>query len=284
VIGTLGRLLAVTTELRLVSAVYLMGFLVSNAAFFGAVYYMTRLSRLVLGNSRSAFTSAALLAFYPAGVFLSAVYSDSLFLLLTSASLFYLLKNDFGKTAALGFLSSLTRPVGIVLLVPVVFKLLREPSWRKAAPILGIVLGFLSFVIYGQLVAGTPFATSLAEHAYWSLTFNPYDRFNADVRAILANPIMLPFLGLSFGGVVAFVQRVRSGDETVIGLYTICLLATYLVSPLDSFPRYSITLLPTYWSLSRWSEHFAPRVLIWSLFLTLLAVGTGLFANWYRFF
>jgi len=285
VIGSFGRLLAMTAQLKLVSAIYLMGFLVSNAAFFGAVYYVTMLSRLILGNSRSAFTSAALLAFYPAGVFLSAVYSDSLFLLLTSASLFYLLKGEFGRTTALGFLASLTRPVGIVLLVPVVYKLLREPSWRKAAPIVGILLAFLSFVIYGQLVAGTPFASTLAEHTYWPFTLNPHDRFIADLRAILSNPIMmLPFLGLGLGGVVAFVQEVRSDDETMIGLYAVCLLAAYLVSPLESFPRYSITLLPTYWTLSRWSAHFAPKVLIWSLFLILLAVGTGLFANWYRFY
>ena len=243
---------------------------------------------MILNNRRLAFISAALLAFYPAGVFLSAVYSDSLFLLLTISSLYYCWRDNLGRSAALGFLASLTRPVGVLLVAPIVYKLLQDSSRRNALrsylPAVGIMLGFLSFVAYSQLMTGTMFASSIAERSYWLVYFNPYDRFWGNLREMLVNPIILPYLILSLSAVVAYIQRVRHRDEAAIGLYAICLLAAYLISPLDSFARYSITLLPTYWSFSRWSEHSAARVLIYALFLVLLAIGTALFVNWYRFY
>jgi hypothetical protein len=287
-IGLLGRFLTITVQLRLIPAVYLAGFLVSNVTFFGAVYYLSRFSVMTLNNRRLAYISAALLAFYPAGVFLSAVYSDSLFLLLTISSLYYCWRDNLGRSAVLGFLASLTRPVGVLLVAPIVYRLLQDSSRRNAVrsylPIVGIMLGFLSFVAYSQLMTGTMFASSIAERSFWLVYFNPYDRLMGDLREILANPIILPYLVLSLSAVVTYIQRVKNRDETAIGLYAVCLLAAYLISPLDSFPRYSITLLPMYWSFSRWSEHSAARVLICTLFLILLVIGTALFVNWYRFY
>lgn len=287
-IGMLGRFLTITVQLKLVPAVYLAGFLVSNLAFFGAVFYLSRLSTMILNNRRLAFISAALLAFYPAGVFLSAVCSDSLFLLLTISSLYYCWRDNLGRSAALGFLASLTRPVGVLLVAPIAYKLLQDSSRRNASrsylPAVGIMLGFLSFVAYSQLMTGTMFASSIAERSFWLVYFNPYDRFMEDLHEILVNPIILPYLVLSLSAIVAYIQRVRNRDETAIGLYAICLLAAYLISPLDSFARYSITLLPMYWSFSRWAGHSAARVLIYALFLVLLAIGTALFVNWYRFY
>lgn len=288
VIGTLGRLLSITVQMKLVPAVYVAGFLVSNVAFFGAVYYLSKLSGMILNNGRLAFVSATLLAFYPAGVFFSAVYSDSLFLLLTISALYYCWKDNLGMGTALGFLASLTRPVGILLVVPVTYKLLQDPSRRKTVrsylPVVGIMLGCVVFVAYSQIMTGTMLASSMAERSYWPLYFNPYDRFKGDLRSILVNPMILPYLVLSLGALVAYIQRVKNKDETAIGLYAICLLVAYLISPLDSFPRYSITLLPTYWVFSSWSENSAVKVLICALFLILLCAGTALFINWYRFY
>ena len=288
VMGMLGRFLTTTLQMKLVPGVYLAGFLVSNIAFFGAVFYLSRFSALVLGNDRLPYVSAALLAFYPAGVFLSAVYSDSLFLLLTISSLYYCWKGNLGRSTGLGFLASLTRPVGVILIAPIVYRLLQDSHHRRAArsylPVVGIMLGFLSFLAYSQLVTGTMFASSIAEHSFWSVYFNPYDRFNGDLRELLVNPIIAPYLVLSLSALVAYIQSARNRDETAIGLYAICLLAAYLISPLDSFPRYSISLLPMYWSFSRWVEDSAVRALICALFLVLLVIGTALFVNWYRFY
>jgi xanthosine utilization system XapX-like protein len=284
----LGRFLSFTVQLELVHAVYVAGFLVSNVAFFGAVYYLSRLSVTILNNARVAFLSGALLAIYPAGVFFSAVYSDSLFLLFTISALYYCWRDNVSRGAALGFLASLTRPVGILLVVPVAYKLLQDPSRRNAVrsylPIAGIMLGYLIFAAYSQLMTGTMLASSVAERSYWSIYFSPYDRFRGDLHSIGLNPLILPYLVLSLSALVAYIHRVRNRDETAIGLYALCILAAYLIYPLDSFARYSITLIPAYWIFSSWSEDSAVRVLICAVFLILLGAGTALFANWYRFY
>ena len=288
VIGVLGRFLSITLQLKLVPAVYLAGFLASNVAFLGATYYVSRLSGMILNDVRLAVVSATLFAFYPAGVFFSAVYSDSLFLLLTISALYYCWKNNVGTSAALGFFASLTRPVGVLLVVPILYKIVKDTSRRTAArsylPVVGTMLGYLIFVAYSQVMTGTMFASSMAERSYWTVYFNPYDRLIGNVREILANPIILPYLALSLSALVAYIQRARSRDETAVGLYAICLLSVYLISPLDSFARYSITLLPAYWVFSRWSEDSTAKILICALFLILLAIGTALFVGWYRFY
>jgi len=287
-IGMLGRFLSITAQLKIVPAVYIAGFLASNIAFIGAAYYMMRLSGIILNNQRLAFVSAAFFAFYPAGVFFSAVYSDSLFLLFTISALYYCWRDNPGRSAVLAFLASLTRPVGVLLVVPIMYKLLQDPSRRRAVrsylPVVGIMLGDVIFVVYSQFVTGTMLASSIAERSYWSVYFNPFDRLTGDLHVMIVNPMTLPYLVLSLSALVVYIQRVRNRDETAIGLYAICLLATYLVSPLDSFARYSITLLPNYWIFSSWSENSKAKVVICALFLILLAIGTALFVNWYRFY
>ncbi len=132
-IGVLGRLLSIVIPMPQDLAVYSMGFVVSNLAFLGSVYYMYKLSMLVLRNAKLAAYSSLLLVFCPAGVFLSAVYSDSLFLLLTLTSLYYWRIGGFKKSALVGFFGALTRPVGIFLAVPYLYESLTDASSRKKA-------------------------------------------------------------------------------------------------------------------------------------------------------
>lgn len=284
-IGTLGRLLTVTTQVPLDLAVYLAGFLVSNLAFFGSVYYLYMLSMNVLRNAKLAYYSALFLAIYPAGVFLSAVYSESLFLLLTLSSLYYWRMLRLDKSAVLGFLAALTRPVGILLALPYLYEILADSSRRRLAssylPVVSVLLGYLAFMTYSQVMTGTPLAAFAAERLYWGVVPN---RVLMSYNDILASPIIVPYLVLSICGVAASLSTARSKAETAIDLFAIGLLMTYLLTPLTSFPRFSLTLVPAYWSYSRWSQYAGAKTLMYAVFLILLAIGTGLFVNWYNFY
>jgi hypothetical protein len=284
-IGVLGRLLTATTQVPLDLAIYLAGFLVSNLAFFGSIYYLYMLSVIVLRNAKLGYYSALFLAIYPAGVFLSAIYSESLFLLLMLSSLYYWRTARLDKSAVLGFLAALTRPVGILLVVPYLYEIWVDSSRRKSAssylPVVSILLGYLAFMAYSQAMTGTPFAAFAVERSYWGVIPNGV---LVSYNDILANPIIVPYLLLSICGVAASFSTARSRAETAIDVFAIGLLATYLLTPLTSFPRFSITLVPAYWSYSRWSENAVARILMYGLFLALLAIGTGLFVNWYNFY
>jgi hypothetical protein len=169
------------------------------------------------------------------------------------------------------------------------YEILVNSSRRRLAvmylPVVSILLGYLSFMAYSQLMTGTPFANFTAERLFFSVTYNPHDLLILAQKEIHDHPITIPYLALGIGGVVAAISTARREAEKAIGLYAACLLILYLFTPpIISFPRYSITLVPTYWSLSKCSQRLWVKVLISAVFLGLLAIGTALFVNWYSFY
>jgi hypothetical protein len=284
--GIFGRLLAIVPQIPLSLGVDLAGFAVSNLAFLGSVYYLYKLSERVVGNAKLAFDSAIFLALYPAGIFLSATYSESLFLILTLSSLYYW--DSGAKSGLLGFLATLTRPVGIFLAIPYLYRALVDSSKRGILgtylPVIGPLLGYLSFMAFSQFVTGTPFANFAAERMFWGVTSNPQTILKLAYNDIHDHPIIIPYLVLSVGGTLASIWKAAGRAERAIDLYAIGLLVAYLPTPIISFPRYSITLVPEYWSFSRWSQRLVVRVFLYALFLVLLAIGTGLYVNWYSFY
>ena len=286
--GILGRLLAITIGIPLTLAVHVAGFALSNLAFLGSVYYLYKLSKQVLVKAKLAFDSALFLIIYPAGVFLSATYSESLFILLTFSSIYYWHSNAKARSAALSFLATLTRPVGIFLALPYLYETLRDPSKRNVlssyAPAIASLLAYVVFAAYSQMMTGTPFANIVAEREFWHVSTNPNTIIFQAERDIAAHPITLIFLALAILTVTASILAAKETEERTLDLYSTVLLVSYLVNPIISFPRYSITLLPTYWSLARWSQRRWVKVILCAVFLALLAVGTALFVNWYSFY
>ena len=286
--GIFGRLLATTTGIPLTLTVHVAGFALSNFAFIGSVYYLYKLSKQVLVKAKLAFDSTLFLIIYPAGVFLSATYSESLFLLLTFSSLYYWNSNEKARSGALSFLATLTRPVGIFLALPYLYETIRDPSQRSAirsyASAVAGILAYLVFAAYSQMMTGTPFANIAAEREFWHVSTNPNTIILQAEKDIIAHPITLIFIALAILTVAASVQAASGTDERKLDLYSIVLLVSYLVNPIISFPRYSLTLLPTYWSLARWSQRRWVKVLLCAVFLALLAIGTALFVNWYSFY
>jgi hypothetical protein len=93
------------------------GLIVSLCAFAGAMALLYRLALLEVGEEY-AWRVVLLLSAFPYAVFFSAVYTESLFLLLTVAA-FYAMRRGHLEWAALsGLLAGLTRPNGFWLSLP----------------------------------------------------------------------------------------------------------------------------------------------------------------------
>lgn len=284
-IGIFGRILTVLSPIPLELVLYVSGFVISNLAFFGCIYYMFKLSSKVLYDNQLAFYSALCLAFCPAGIFLSATYSESLFLFLMLGSLYYWRVGRKRESALLGFLQALTRPVGILLVVPYFIELLCTEERRKAVdylPVFSVVLGFVSFLIFSELVTGTPFAQFEADRLYWGTNLIPTALLSSAIDAIDGNPIIIPYLALAVGGMLTSIVFPRNKAETAIDVYGLALLITYPYTGLISIARYSITLISAYWGYARWMRRYGTIVL--TVLLVLLAIGVGLFVNWYNFY
>ena len=93
------------------------GVLISLVAFAVALALIERLVRLDF-DAEVARTTVLLIAFCPMAFFLSAVYTESLFLALTAGSLYAARRERWWLCGLLGFLAALSRNGGIALIIP----------------------------------------------------------------------------------------------------------------------------------------------------------------------
>lgn len=96
----------------------LAGFLVSTAAFAGALVYLFRLGKQVCRTDAGPRLALALLAVYPFALFFSAVYTESLFLLCAAGAFYHALRRHHLAAAGWALAAGLTRPNGVLLAVP----------------------------------------------------------------------------------------------------------------------------------------------------------------------
>jgi hypothetical protein len=104
----------------------LAGVLISLACFLGALVLLHRLVALELGP-QYARPTLLLVAFFPTAFFFSAVYSESLFLLVSVGAFLAARQERWAWAGALGALAALTRNSGVLLLLPLVLLYLYGP-------------------------------------------------------------------------------------------------------------------------------------------------------------
>ena len=107
----------------------LAGVLISNIALLGALALLYQLVQLDF--PRAVARRALLhLAIFPTAYYLGAVYSESLFLLVSVGALYAARRDTWWLAGVLGFLAALTRSQGILLLIPLAILFVRQQGWR----------------------------------------------------------------------------------------------------------------------------------------------------------
>ncbi|HEY2217188.1 MAG TPA: mannosyltransferase family protein, partial [Solirubrobacteraceae bacterium] len=171
----------------------LAGVLISLLALALALYGIHRLTTLEFGDGGVARLAVLLTAFAPMAFFLSAVYSEALYLAL-SVGLFYAARH--GRWAVVGMLAALagaTRSTGIVLLLPALilylygpredrrpdfplarrfaprYRLRRDVLWLALAP-----LGLALYMVYLGLAGGDALAPFHAQDVWGRHFAGPY--------------------------------------------------------------------------------------------------------------
>jgi Mannosyltransferase (PIG-V) len=306
--------------IRAVSAVTVSaiaaGIVVSVLALAVGLELVRRLTELELGPAVARAT-VPLIAFGPVAVYYSAVYTESLFLALSAGTLYAARRGRWSVAGAVGALAALSRPGGVLLIVPVVLMFLYGPRsdargatgrpwWRPCHRLSPEILwaalipaGSLLFAAY-LAARGYGLDGSLAaQRTFWHHEFvSPLEGVWDGVRAAWlqlrlevqgvhltaaqadALP-MLATLGVTLVALVGVFRRMPAA----YGAYVLLSLLQVLSAPTGGDPlrdlaRYASVWFPLFMWAGAWAvEHRAQRRLV-IISAALLVLTTAQFACW----
>lgn len=173
--------------------------LVSNISLIISCFYLYKLTGID-HNEKVSFNSLKYLLISPFSFFLGLPFSDSLFIALSIMTLYYIRKNNCLFAGIFGFLASLTRSFGILLLIPTLIEYLITNKNKKSIKahfknvsfLLFIPSGFLVYLYLNKAVTGDcfKFIYYLREHWYSGFRFFPETIKMIYERILWDKPIM----------------------------------------------------------------------------------------------
>lgn len=288
----------------------LAGILVSLACFLGALVLLHRLAALELGE-RDARGTVLLVAFFPTAFFFSAVYSESLFLLVSVGAFLAARRGRWAWAGALGGLAALTRNSGVLLLVPLVILFVQQERHGRRVRALWLALvplGLAVYLGYSAIALGDALAPYHAQ-ALWLRHFEPLGALVGGVRAAWlglrqlvhgsptpryfgengGDPFQVGGDSLMLLGFLVFALLACAGAlrrlPLAYGVYAAVALATTLSYPLDaqplmSLPRYMLVLFPLHMWLARWTGERRGVERAVGVSAVLLGLFAAYFAHW----
>lgn len=187
------------------------GVLVSNLCLAGAGWLMYRLVQFELGDEQLSRASVMFLMFGPGALFFSTATADSMFLLLSIASLLAARTARWPLATAFGVLAAATMNLGLLLVVPLCIELAVQMRggvnlrWKHALPLALIPAQLGAALLIGHFRFNDSFALL---------------RLSADTQATFANLVSISTTFANYG---VFWQWVFSGTSLVA--FILCIAA-----------------------------------------------------------
>jgi hypothetical protein len=294
----------------LIKALTVIGFsyaaaalLIPNIAIIAAIIVLTKLiSELYEGET--ALISVAFLSFFPASLFFSAGYTESLAFLFIVCFFFYLIRGRFLVAACFAGLCFATRSTGLVLIAPLVWEMAGR-YWRTdrrrffLQGLLCMIIataGLWLYMIYLWFAFRAPFAFMTAQAA-WSVgnvfgnpwLLQPFVRAAIDARWHIQYGI-LDFNSLSLVLFLIFVVVIiafrRKMSAPLLLFSAGVLLLPYLTrtrgSGFASFSRYIMLAFPVFMVVGNFCRRRVwLALIICGISGGLLFVSAAMFAKWY---
>jgi hypothetical protein len=175
---------------ELVGSPLVAGVLISSGCGLGGLYLLHRLVTLDFGLERAR-TVVWLAAWFPGALVISAVYSESLFLLVSIGAIYAARLGRWPLAGMLGAAAAATRSGGVIVIVPLLILYLYGPRldrqardlarglWPRYRPraeilwlLIGVPAGLAAYVLYLGVSTGDPTSVFSAQAA-WDRSFVP---------------------------------------------------------------------------------------------------------------
>ena len=288
----------------------LSGIVVSNVSLLGAMLFLYLLTDLEFGDRDTAMRAVLVMVLFPTAFFLSAVYTESTFLLFVIGSIYFARRRLWAWAALMGVLASATRSTGIMMWGVVGLEWMRANGWtfdrihtQAAWRALGralrvdfltvlviclIPLGLGSYILLQHDYADSPLKFMEVQENWGRGERGPLEALNEDLKQIrlpalrrgeVSSQVLINFVFFwpPFF-LVPFIWR-RMGAS--YGLYSLLTLTIPVSTGITmSISRYALVMFPMFMLLAHWMRHrwVATAVLVtFSIFLGILFT---IFANW----
>ncbi len=238
------------------------GILISNIALLASLWLLLAVARDLWGETfgtRAGFYAGTALLFFPFTLFHSAVYSESLFLALSLATLLLARKCRFDWAGLCAALAALTRPFGALLVVLLFlewWRLRHRSRWGWTA-IGGIALALGLYMLFCYGLFGDALAF-VHRQGRWrgamglpGIAFVRWWQAGPTIHGAHGSTIELVMALLCLGALPTAFRRLRPS----LAWYLVACVAIPLCSTLWSFGRIASTFFPIYLLIGMiWAE------------------------------
>jgi Gpi18-like mannosyltransferase len=271
----------------IVSNTVLAGLIVSHLCFLAALITVHRLTELEFRDTATANRAVLYIAIFPTSLFFGAIYTESLFLLLSSLSFLFARQRLWAWAGIVGLLAASTRIVGITLLLPVLLEWWRsrEPrrDWFGLIWIAMIPFGLISQMIFLERAFGDPITFWTTQDTFNRIGINPVNALARDL-APLVNGGPFPWNVIVDLSAFAFAVTAAIAAFKPLGssytAYTLLGVLIPLSGGTGSLARYVVVLFPVFMMLAHWSKRSSVHWAALIVFSMGLIALTTLFVNW----
>lgn len=292
------------------------GMVVSFGCALTALCLLHKLTSLELGGD-AARSAVWIYAWLPPALFLSAVYTEALFLLVTVGSFYAGRTGRWWLAGLLGALAAATRNGGVLLVVPLLilylygprtdrstdfsanglkprYRLRRDLLWIAAIP-----LGLVAYLVYLKLSLGHALAP-FQQESHWHRSFAPLYGVPMGIWLGLKSlGALLPgvpptfamgdfrkLVELTFLAISAWLLW-RSWKRLPLAYTCYAAVALALAvsapttgEPLRSLPRFTVVIFPLWIALAQWASERRRTWAVIAACAPFVALWSGLFVSW----
>src|SRR3989344_6915504 len=281
--------------------VLLSGIIISWGALLLGLIFFKKVSEIVMGDNYKSIWAILFLLSFPSAFFYLTVYPESLFLFLSTATLYFIFKKNYLLASIFAFFTSLTKIQGVFLFIPFFFSLFEfkelalseilkqiKQHYRKLFIALVPLYGLAAYSFYLFINYGDPFYYYHAQDAFGAertsqgLILLPQVLFRyakilltADVNfqywiAVLELSIFtFVFTVLLFDLYKSIKKRIKNFNYLSLNLYSIAILILpTLTGTLSSMPRYALVSFGFFFALAKIKNLFL-KILIAAIFAIL---------------
>ena len=243
---------------------FIVGLILSNIFFLVSLFVLKKLLELDYDKKRIIWTIIFLLVF-PTSFFFGAVYSESLFFLLTLLSFYFARKKLWLLAGLFGAFASATRVVGIILLPVLLIEYIKQKQ-KNMKDLLGILLiplGTISYSIYNFFRWGNPIYFLQAQgelsngRAVNSIILPPQLIYRYFKILFTVSPVqydwwiaLLEFAMFWFGVMLIYIMWKQKIRLSYLAFTVLGMLVPMMSGTLTGFPRYVLPLFPLFIAMS----------------------------------